>query len=63
LALGVYRAQQEVLGKKILDAEKHPLIFPWVAALMELPVIKEHVHPHDKLVNFLRMFLREYPSA
>ncbi|KAJ8452338.1 hypothetical protein Cgig2_006143 [Carnegiea gigantea] len=53
-ALGVYKAQEQVLGKKTVDAEKHPLR---VAALMELPVIKE-----NKMVTFLPMLLA-HPSA
>ncbi|XP_021860295.1 LOW QUALITY PROTEIN: glutathione S-transferase U10-like [Spinacia oleracea] len=50
-----HKAQEEVLGKKILDPEKHPLLYSWVAALTNLPVIKESIPPsHDTLVAALK---------
>lgn len=56
--LGVFRAQEEFLGLKILDKERHPLIFEWVAALIEVDVVKEVVPPHDAVVAFLQHFKR-----
>lgn len=49
-----HKAQEEVLGKKIVDAEKHPLLYSWVSALTNLPVIKESIPPHETLVAALK---------
>lgn len=51
-----HEAQEEVLGKKIVDQEKHPLIYSWVNALKNLPVIKESIPPHDTLVAALKQW-------
>ncbi|KAK4437067.1 Glutathione S-transferase U10 [Sesamum alatum] len=51
--LGAFRAQEEFLGMKILDPDKHPLMYQWVTTLMELPVVQEVTPSHDSLVSFL----------
>lgn len=56
--LGVFRAQEESLGLKILDKERHPLIYEWVAALIEVDVVKEVTPQHDAVVSFLQHFKR-----
>lgn len=38
----------EVLGVKTLDPKRNPVIFSWVEALIQLPVVKETIPPHDK---------------
>ncbi|KAJ9677413.1 hypothetical protein PVL29_022411 [Vitis rotundifolia] len=38
---GPYRAHEEVLGMKMIDPERNPLLFSWVMAITELPVVKE----------------------
>ncbi|KAA8542423.1 hypothetical protein F0562_023441 [Nyssa sinensis] len=48
---GPYRAQEEVLGVKILDPERNLLLLSWVTALNELPVVKEGTPPREKLVT------------
>ncbi|XVE54801.1 hypothetical protein DITRI_Ditri03aG0111300 [Diplodiscus trichospermus] len=53
-----YKAYEEVLGVKILDPERFPLVFCWVEALKELPLVKELFPPHDQLVALL-MVVRE----
>ncbi|XVE85863.1 hypothetical protein DITRI_Ditri17bG0125400 [Diplodiscus trichospermus] len=35
----------------ILEPEKHPSVFSWIAALKEHPLVKETLPPHDKLVE------------
>lgn len=50
---GRYKVQEEVLGVKF-DLEKFPLIFSWLTALLELPVVEEGLTPHEKLVGFLK---------
>ncbi|CDP21860.1 unnamed protein product [Coffea canephora] len=55
---GGYKAQEQVLGVKIIDAEQTPLIFSWLQAPNEVPVIKESAVPHDHLVG-LRQFLTQ----
>ncbi|XP_015868070.3 glutathione S-transferase U9-like [Ziziphus jujuba] len=52
--LGNYKAQEQVLGIKIIDLEKTPLIFSWLTTLVELPVVKETLPPHEKIVLFLK---------
>ncbi|EOY21827.1 Glutathione S-transferase tau 9 [Theobroma cacao] len=56
--LGPHKVQEEVLGIKIIDPEKTPLIFAWLTAINQLTVVKESTPPHDKLVALLK-FLRE----
>lgn len=53
---GPHRVQSEVVGVKVIDPEKTPLVFSWIAALSELPVVKELTPPHDKVVAFLHSF-------
>ncbi|KAL9243232.1 hypothetical protein vseg_017144 [Gypsophila vaccaria] len=60
--LGAYRAHEEFLGMKILDPEKHPLIYSWVTALIDLPVIKDLTPPHDEVVSLLHMIFKAPPS-
>lgn len=54
--LGPYKVREEVIGKKILDPERNPLLFSWVTALNNLPVVKELTPPHNKLVSLLQFF-------
>lgn len=51
---GNYKANEEVNGLKILDPEKYPLMFSWVRKLKEIPLVKEVLPPHDKLVALLQ---------
>ena len=53
--LGPYKLQEEVLGIKIIDPEKTPLIFSWLTALNEL---KQLAPPHDKTIALLK-FVRK----
>ncbi|XVE56944.1 hypothetical protein DITRI_Ditri04bG0051600 [Diplodiscus trichospermus] len=55
---GRYEIHEEVLGIKIIDTEKMPLLYSWVTALNLLPLVKESIPPHDKLVAVLK-FVRE----
>ncbi|XWS51124.1 hypothetical protein CRYUN_Cryun12cG0149800 [Craigia yunnanensis] len=55
---GAHKIQEEVLGIKIIDPEKTPLIFSWLTAINELPLVKESTPPHDNLVGILK-FVRE----
>ncbi|PON93607.1 Glutathione S-transferase, C-terminal-like, partial [Trema orientale] len=47
---GSYRVQEEILGRKVIDPEEYPLIFSWVTALNEVPLLKELSPPHEKLL-------------
>ncbi|KAI3429923.1 uncharacterized protein J3R85_008411 [Psidium guajava] len=53
---GPHKVQEEVLGVKFLDPEKHPRVTSWVKALNELPLVKEVTPPHEKLVGALQCF-------
>lgn len=55
---GPHKVHEEVLGVKLLDGEKYPLVTSWVSSLIEQPVVKESTPPHEKVVSLLR-FLRE----
>lgn len=57
-----HEAHEEVLGIKILNPEKNPLLFSWVTALKEHPLVKETNPPHDKLVGLLQ-FIRQNPTV
>ena len=50
--LSSYKAVEEAIGVKLLDCERNPLIFSLVTALNELPVVKETIPPHAKMVAF-----------
>ncbi|XP_004236471.3 glutathione S-transferase U10-like [Solanum lycopersicum] len=52
-SLATYKAAEEVVGTKILDPEKNPFVYSWVTTLLELPLVKETLPPHDKLVSRL----------
>jgi glutathione S-transferase len=49
-----HKVQEEVLGLKVIDPEKTPLIFSRLKALLELPVVKEALPPHEKLLEVLK---------
>ncbi|XP_048136586.1 glutathione S-transferase U9-like [Rhodamnia argentea] len=55
--LGPHKVLEEVLGIKFLDPEKYPTVTSWVKALNELPLVREAMPPHEKLVGVLQ-FLR-----
>ncbi|CAN4088470.1 unnamed protein product [Withania somnifera] len=44
---------KEVLGMKILDPEKNPFVYSWVNTLLELPLVKETLPQHDKVISRL----------
>ncbi|KAF3437697.1 hypothetical protein FNV43_RR20453 [Rhamnella rubrinervis] len=54
--LGNYEAQEEVLGIKLIDYEKTPLVFSWLTVLIDLPLVKDTLPPRDKYVPFLKYF-------
>jgi glutathione S-transferase len=49
-----YKAYEGVLGVKVLEPEKNPLIYTRVTNLHELPMVQELLPPHDKLVAILQ---------
>ncbi|KAL5544472.1 hypothetical protein UlMin_008256 [Ulmus minor] len=53
---GPYKVQEQVLGIKVIDQERNPIIFSWVTALNELPLVKEITPPHEELVAVLQTF-------
>lgn len=52
--IGNYKFQEEVLGFKLIDLEKTPLIFSWLTALFEIPAVKEAAPLPEKIVGFLK---------
>lgn len=59
---GPCKAHEQVLGFKALDPDRNPLLFSWVAAMNEHPLVKELDPPHDKLVQLLR-FIKQTGHA
>ena len=55
---GGYKVYEELLGIKLLDPEKTPLIYSSLTALADLPLVKETLPPHEKVVALLK-FIRE----
>ncbi|KAL5544461.1 hypothetical protein UlMin_008245 [Ulmus minor] len=55
---GNHKVHEEVLGFKVIDPEKTPLIHCWLKALLDLPLLKETLPPHDKMVAFIK-FINE----
>ncbi|XVE56947.1 hypothetical protein DITRI_Ditri04bG0051900 [Diplodiscus trichospermus] len=53
-----YEIQEEVLGIKIINIEKIPLVCSWLTALNQLTLVKESIPPHDKLAAIFK-FVRE----
>ncbi|PON93613.1 Glutathione S-transferase, C-terminal-like [Trema orientale] len=51
-----FKTTEQVLGTKIIDPEKTPMLFSWVKALSELPLMKEATPPHEKLFEILKYF-------
>ncbi|XWS37361.1 hypothetical protein CRYUN_Cryun19dG0036400 [Craigia yunnanensis] len=49
----LHKVQKELLGIQIIDPEKTPLLFSWVKAINQLPLVNELTPPHDKFVAFL----------
>ncbi|XP_059303603.1 glutathione S-transferase U10-like [Lycium ferocissimum] len=52
-SLGTYKALEEVLGMKIVDPQRNPFVCSWLTTLLELPLVKETMPPHDKVVSRL----------
>lgn len=59
---GPYKAHEQVFGFKMLDKDRNPLLFSWVAAMKEHPPVKELDPPHDKLVQLLQ-FIKQTSHA
>lgn len=51
-----FKATEQVLGLKLIDEEKTPLVYSWVEALRGLSLLKETTPPHDKLVQITSYF-------
>ncbi|KAF8015015.1 hypothetical protein BT93_H0719 [Corymbia citriodora subsp. variegata] len=54
--LDAHKALEEVQGVKFLDPEKYPRVTSWVTSLAELPLAKEAMPPHEKLVGLFQLF-------
>ncbi|KAK7317262.1 hypothetical protein RJT34_01335 [Clitoria ternatea] len=53
---GGYKAHEEVLGIKFIVAEKFPVLFSWLMAIVELDVVKKQAPPHQQLVQGLQRY-------
>ncbi|KAJ1401622.1 Thioredoxin-like superfamily [Sesbania bispinosa] len=53
---GAYKAQEEVIGLKLIVAEKFPVLYSWLMTLVELQAVKKAAPPHDKAVEVLQRF-------
>ncbi|CAI0448051.1 unnamed protein product [Linum tenue] len=52
----IYEAVEATVGP-VFDTAKHPAFTSWVNALKELPLMKEHLPLHDKLVARIKIVL------
>ncbi|CAN1262706.1 Glutathione S-transferase U9 [Linum perenne] len=55
---GAYDVQEEVLGVKIIDPVRNPLVYSWLEAIKGIPEVKQVAPPREKLVALLQ-FIRE----
>ncbi|CAN1155914.1 Glutathione S-transferase U9 [Linum perenne] len=55
---GPYDVQEEVLGVKIIDPARNPLVYSWLEAIKGIPEVKQVAPPREKLVALLQ-FIRE----
>ncbi|KAJ7978421.1 putative Glutathione s-transferase [Quillaja saponaria] len=53
---GTHKSHEEVLGIKFIKPEKFPLLFSWLNAINELPLVKELAPPHEKSVALVQSF-------
>ncbi|KAH7857693.1 hypothetical protein Vadar_015450 [Vaccinium darrowii] len=56
--LGSYKAFEEVIGAKLINPERNPLVFSRMEAMIELPGVKEMRLTHEKTVAMFQ-FLRD----
>nr|ATL77054.1 glutathione S-transferase 4 [Phellodendron amurense] len=54
---------EEVVGVKIVEKEKFPLLSAWMKAFLEVPIIKESLPPHEKLVTRIRDIREKFLAA
>lgn len=52
---GNYKVHEEVLGIKVIDPEKTPLLHSWLRALLDLPLVKEILSSREKMAAFLKV--------
>lgn len=53
---GPHKAHEQVFGIKTMDPDRYPLLFSWITALNEHPLMKELHPPYDKLVELLQSY-------
>ncbi|TKY73384.1 Glutathione S-transferase U9 [Spatholobus suberectus] len=53
---GAYKAQEEVLGIKLMVPEKFPVLFSWLMAIVEVEAVKKAAPPYEKTVAILQRF-------
>ncbi|XP_004299365.1 PREDICTED: glutathione S-transferase U10-like [Fragaria vesca subsp. vesca] len=51
-----HKVHEEVFGIKTMDPDRYPLLFSWITALNEHPLVKQISPPHDKLVELLQIY-------
>lgn len=53
----------EVLGGEVLSAEKSPLLFSWITAWNNHPLVKDLIPPHDKPVRLVKFIIPSGPIS
>ncbi|KAK6920864.1 Glutathione S-transferase, N-terminal [Dillenia turbinata] len=53
--LGPHKIVEQAIGVKYIDPEKSPMVYSWVTALTQLPVVKELAPPPEKMVALLQL--------
>ncbi|KAJ7956391.1 putative Glutathione s-transferase [Quillaja saponaria] len=52
--IGAHRIHEEVLGIKFINPEKFPMLFSWLKAINELPLVKELAPPYEKSLGLVQ---------
>ncbi|KAH9706651.1 glutathione S-transferase C-terminal domain containing protein expressed [Citrus sinensis] len=54
---------EEIIGVKIVEEEKFPLVSAWMQEFVKVPIIKESLPPHEKLVTKIRGIREKFIGA
>ncbi|XP_077213354.1 glutathione transferase GST 23-like isoform X1 [Tasmannia lanceolata] len=55
-SFSAYKAIEEAVGVQLVDPQRVPLLVSWFSALKDLPVFKDTLTPHDKLLCRIKSF-------
>ena len=56
VTFGPHKVHEEAFGIKTMNPDRYPLLYSWITALNEHPLVKQTSPPHDKLDEFLQIY-------